>query len=121
VFSVELTFKVAGREVSLDEFAQAVLAKSFDGFRPALERLRSLSVPAYAPTAGSESRRDVRAVSIARAAELVGLSKWTVYKYVSEGRLHSVRAGRRVLIPMETLDQLLREGLPSLRRTGSGR
>ncbi len=64
---------------------------------------------------------DARAVSIQRAAEFVGLSKWTLYKFVSEGRLQVVRAGRRVLIPMETVDSLLREGLSSLLRTRPGR
>ena len=31
-----------------------------------------------------------------QAAEMLGLSKWTVWKYGREGKLHTVRFGRTV-------------------------
>jgi excisionase family DNA binding protein len=50
------------------------------------------------------------AVGIEKAAEMVGLSKHTVRKYVSEQRILAVRIGRRVIIPVQSLEKLLREG-----------
>jgi excisionase family DNA binding protein len=111
---VELTFKIAGRQVPFEEFVEGILTKSLATVRQDVERLRNTRPPV--DTMVMERKPDVRAVSIERAAELVGLSKFTIYKYASEGRLHSVRAGRRVLIPMETIERLLREGLPSRRQ-----
>ena len=56
-----------------------------------------------------------RAVSVDRAAELLSLSPHTIRKYVVERRLYSVRGGRRVLTPMDTVEKVLREGVPRSR------
>ncbi len=49
-----------------------------------------------------------RAVGIDQAAKLLSLSKRTVWKYISEGEIRSVRAGRRILLPMDSLDKFLK-------------
>jgi len=49
------------------------------------------------------------AVSIARAASLVGLSKWTIRAYARAGKLPVARFGKRVLVPMASLEQLVRD------------
>jgi excisionase family DNA binding protein len=49
------------------------------------------------------------AVSVARAAELLGLSKTTVWGFVRTGDLTSARLGRRVLIPVNSLESFLKE------------
>ena len=49
------------------------------------------------------------AVSIARAASLVGLSKWTIRDYARSGKLSVARFGKRVLVPMASLEQLVRD------------
>jgi excisionase family DNA binding protein len=48
-------------------------------------------------------------VSIARAASLVGLSKWTIRDYCRSGRIPVARFGKRVLIPMSALEKFVRD------------
>ena len=49
------------------------------------------------------------AVSMARAASLVGLSKWTIRDYARSGKLSVARFGRRVVVPVASLEQLVRD------------
>jgi excisionase family DNA binding protein len=53
------------------------------------------------------------AVSVSRAALLIDVSKATIRTYVRAGRLKGARMGRRVLIPMNSLEQLVRESMIS--------
>lgn len=115
MFSVELVFKIAGREVALDKFAEALVGRSLEAVRKDIETLRTtreLSTPRFV----EKRETQPRAVGIDRAAELLSISPHTVRKYVRERKLHAVHAGRRVLIPMETLENALQEGFPSSRR-----
>ena len=52
------------------------------------------------------------AVSIAEAARLVGLRKYTVRQYVQKGLIHAVWVGRRVLVPLTSLERLVEKGVP---------
>ena len=54
------------------------------------------------------SNVDVRAYRVDAAAQAYGLSRTTLYKLLSEGRLRSVLVGRRRLILRDSLDELLR-------------
>jgi excisionase family DNA binding protein len=49
------------------------------------------------------------AVSITRAASLVGLSKWTIRAYARSGKLPVARFGKRVLIPMSALERFVKD------------
>jgi hypothetical protein len=49
------------------------------------------------------------------AQSLGAISIWTVRKHVARGNIRVVRLGKRVLVPMEELDRIRRDGLPSLR------
>jgi excisionase family DNA binding protein len=49
------------------------------------------------------------AVSVARAAALVGVSRATIRTYAKSGRLRIARLGRRVIVPVNALEQLVRE------------
>ena len=53
------------------------------------------------------------AVGIEEAARLLGLSPHTVRSYEYRGLIKSVRIGTRVLIPVEELKRLIREGCRS--------
>jgi len=53
------------------------------------------------------SNIDVRAYRVGDAARAYGLSRTTLYKLLSEGRLQSVKIGRRRLILRDSLDALL--------------
>ena len=52
------------------------------------------------------------ALGIKEAAEAVGLSPWTIRKYISEGKIQAVRiaGSRRILIEPSELQRLIEEG-----------
>lgn len=58
-------------------------------------------------------RRTLRAEE---AYRLLGIGRSTFYRAVQRGEIPSIRIGRRVLIPIDALEQLLRHGNQS---TGS--
>jgi excisionase family DNA binding protein len=49
------------------------------------------------------------AVSVKRAATLIGVSPATIRERVKSGQLRVARLGRRVIVPMNSLEQLVRE------------
>jgi len=60
--------------------------------------------------------------SVEEAAELLGISPWTVRAYIRDGRLRPVRFGRRVLVEETELERFIassRDGLPSVSPPGS--
>ncbi len=57
------------------------------------------------------------AVDVNTAAKMTSLSPHTVRLYIRSGRLKVTRCGRRILIPVASLAELVREGAPS-RNTG---
>ena len=44
------------------------------------------------------------------AAEMTGLSHWTLRQYIREGKLAAVRIGKRVLIEPAELERLVEQG-----------
>jgi excisionase family DNA binding protein len=50
------------------------------------------------------------AVSFVRAAELTSVSRNTLRRFAKSGRLRTVRLGRRRVIPIDALRDLIREG-----------
>ncbi len=111
MFTVELKFKVAEREVSVDRFVEALVSKVSDTVRTELRQHTFGAVQAP-----SQPGPQPKAVSINKAAELIGVSKRTLWGHVQTGTLKVTRIGRRVLIPSHTLDRIVREGLPRLRQ-----
>jgi excisionase family DNA binding protein len=49
-------------------------------------------------------------IGLKEAAQTLGLSIWTLKRYVSDGRLACVRIGRRVLVEPGELARLVAEG-----------
>jgi excisionase family DNA binding protein len=47
--------------------------------------------------------------SIEEAAEILGISPWTVRAYVRQGKIRPVRIGRRCLIEQSTLEDLVEQ------------
>ena len=117
MFSVEVKFKVEGKEVTLQRFGELLLLEALRSAREQLQ-LNSVAV-APAPTAAKEypSNRapEPKVVSIHEAARLVGLRPSTIRKYVTIRKIAFVRIGRRVLIPIEGIDELIRRGLQPAR------
>ena len=49
-------------------------------------------------------------VGVADAETMTGLSRWTWRAWAYSGRVISVKAGRRLLIPMEEIRRVMAEG-----------
>ena len=56
-----------------------------------------------------------RLYSITHAAEVLGISGWTLRKHVALQTIRVVRLGRRVFLPADEVERIVRDGLPSLR------
>jgi excisionase family DNA binding protein len=56
---------------------------------------------------------DRMAVTIAEVARLTTLSRGSVRNHVRSGRIKAVKIGRRVLVPVTSLERLLQEGTRS--------
>lgn len=50
------------------------------------------------------------AVSFARAAELTSVSRNTLRRFAKDGRLKTVLLGRRRVVPMDALRELIKNG-----------
>jgi excisionase family DNA binding protein len=48
--------------------------------------------------------------SIQEAAQACGLSRATIYRLIAAGNLRTVKVGARRLIPVDSIETLLREG-----------
>jgi excisionase family DNA binding protein len=63
------------------------------------------------PNVNEEEQKNMEALlTIERAAETLGISPWTVRKYVANDKLRPVRIGRRVLIEPEEIRRIIEEG-----------
>jgi len=54
--------------------------------------------------------KDALTIGLREAAELTGLSHWTLRRYIRDGRLSAVRIGRRVLLEPASLQRLIELG-----------
>jgi excisionase family DNA binding protein len=50
------------------------------------------------------------AYSPAELVPLLGLSRWSVYKLIKEGKLPSMRLNGRIIVPRKALEQFINEG-----------
>ena len=51
-------------------------------------------------------------ITVPEAAEMLGISKNFAYQLVREGKLPSIRFGKRILIPRAALEKILEKGVP---------
>lgn len=49
-------------------------------------------------------------VTVPEAAKMLGISRNFAYQLVREGKLPSIRFGKRILIPLAALEKMLEEG-----------
>ena len=47
------------------------------------------------------------AISLEEARQALGISRSLIYRMADDGRLHTVRMGRRRLVPVHVLEELL--------------
>jgi len=69
---------------------------------------RRLTGPAQAP-AHDQRLADVKFLTVAEVAELMRVSKMTVYRLVHSGELTAVRVGRSFRVPEHAVHTYLRE------------
>ena len=50
-------------------------------------------------------------VTVPEAAKMLGISRNFAYQLVKEGKLPSIRFGKRILIPRAALEKMLEEGV----------
>jgi len=50
------------------------------------------------------------AVSLTKAGQLIGVSRWCVRSAIADGRLPAVRLGRRIVVSIEALKRFVNEG-----------
>ncbi|GLZ77380.1 hypothetical protein Afil01_21870 [Actinorhabdospora filicis] len=56
---------------------------------------------------------EVRFLTVAEVAELMRVSKMTVYRLVHSGQLGAVRVGRSFRVPEQAVQEYLRGGTPT--------
>jgi excisionase family DNA binding protein len=113
MFTVELRFKENGRDISLDQFADEITRRFAQVIKesfPADHSERQGSTIYSSPAPGGVI--PPKAVGIKEAARLLGIRPPTLRVMVMKQRIRVVRIGRRVLVPMETIEQVLQEGIP---------
>ena len=57
-------------------------------------------------------KTEKRTCSVEEAAEMVGISRSKAYECVRDGTLPSIRFGRRIVVPIGALNQMLDEPDP---------
>jgi excisionase family DNA binding protein len=113
MLSVEIRLLMQGKEVSVDSFVEFIVREVRSSVREEISR----TLPKHGQQdADSPSRIDSemprQAVSIREAARLLSISVRTVDKYVALKLIRTVRVGRRVLVPMKSVNEVLSRGIP---------
>jgi excisionase family DNA binding protein len=100
-----------GRVVSLDEFTKTFLEAIQGAVRQEFQRLQIPSAPPEEPASTSvpESRRAL-AVSKTEAARILGVSRRTIDYSIALKQIAVLRVGRRVLVPIRSLEAVMRRG-----------
>jgi excisionase family DNA binding protein len=109
MFSVEIKFRAGDREVSLEKFATLFLTELLQSAQDEMRRQPTPMMPPVAVAAPARTRteeQEPRAVGLKQAARLLGVSEHTVRAHVRQGKIPSVRFGRRVLIPTKAINDL---------------
>ena len=113
MLSVEIRFLMQGKEVSVDSFVESITRELRASVREEIGR----TFPKHEQQ-GSDFFRRVdsamlpQAVSVREAARLLSISPRTVDKYVALKIIRTVRIGRRVLVPMKSVNEVAFRGIP---------
>jgi excisionase family DNA binding protein len=114
MLKAEIRFFIEGNEVSLDSFAQTIAQQIRVSLREEISQTLTKSSHYMLDSSrrvGSETHQ--ASVSVREAARLLGISPRTVQKYISLKAIRTVRIGRRVLVPMSSVNQVATKGIPN--------
>jgi excisionase family DNA binding protein len=108
MFEVELKFKINGRGASFDRLIETFKIEIVQAIEGATKSRSTeigpaKSAPQIEPGPG--------AYSMAETAALLSLSKAPITRRIREGTIRAVRVGNRVLVPSQSIRELLRYGI----------
>ena len=115
MLTAEIRFVMQGKEVSLDSFVEAIVREVRASVRDEISRTFTKNGHQDSnPSRRNSSEIPRQAVSVREAARLLSISQRTVDKYVALKVIHTVRVGRRVLVPMKSVNEVVAslEGFP---------
>jgi len=116
MLKAEIRLFIDGREISFDSFVKNMVGEVLTSTPEKLSRC--LSRP---EKTGSQQpqKADIEmprvAVSKREAARLLSISPRTVENYIASKDIRCVRVGRRVLIPMKSVNEVASRGIPRRR------
>ena len=103
--------------LSLDALAELFLQAIQAAVRQEVQRLPSGSTPAPPEQKKSEAVRPM-ALSKAKAALALGVSVRTLDYCIAQRKIRVLRIGRRVLVPMNSIEAVLKRGVLETPRNG---
>jgi len=112
MLNVEIRFVMQGKELSVDSFVEAIVREV-----RASVREESSRIPTTHEQQGSDSPRRVESemplqvVSVREAARLLSVSPRTVRRYILLKAIRTVRVGRRILVPMKSVNEVATRGI----------
>jgi excisionase family DNA binding protein len=122
MLNVEIKFPMQGKEVPVDSFVGTIAREVRASVREEISRTRTLP-PHEQQSSESPLKIDVemprQAVSVREAARMLSISQRTVDKYVALKVIRTVRVGRRVLVPMKSVNEVVAREIPWSRRRAS--
>ncbi len=113
MLSVEIRFVIQGKEVSVDSFVESIVREVRASVREEIGRTFAMPEqhgPDPLRRAGPELPS--QAVSVREAARLLSISPRTVHNYICLKAIRTVRVGRRVLVPMKSVNEVASRGIP---------
>ena len=106
------------REVSLERFATLFLEETvrrvIDDAIPKLARVEDRH--SSHPPMPQKPQAKPRVVSVDEAARTLGLKPSTIRAWIGARKVASVHLGRRVMVPVEAIDELLEKGFIPARK-----
>jgi excisionase family DNA binding protein len=62
---------------------------------------------------GAERSKKRMTCTVDEAGQILGIGRSAAYQAAANGQLPTIRIGRRLLVPLPRLEEMLREGRPS--------
>lgn len=111
MLGLEIRFVMQGKEVCVDSFVEAIVRQVRSSVREEISRTLSREQNPRESPHVSISELPRQAVSIREAARLLSVSPRTIHNYISLKAISTVRVGRRVLVPMRSVNEIVSKGI----------
>jgi excisionase family DNA binding protein len=112
MLGIEMKFLCNGHQISLDDLVDLVAEKVANRIEPQLRD--RISDPLSPP---ADPAQEAKVVSVPEAARLLGLGRTTVWQYIRDKRIETIHIGPRMTrVRMETVNRIVRDGIPGTRR-----